>query len=206
MAGVRAKEQEIQFLPANNTQHKRNTFEELTNVATEIWKGRTASNFGAREKLSNLDTLAGAEPEDTALDPTSPTFDVYKWAKNVLRAADKANVKFRRASFSFKNLDVSGLGSAINFQSDVSSIFMIPFRVRDYVTFGKRPEKKILDSFDGVIKSGEMLLVLGRPGSGCSTFLKTVAGELHGLKVGKSSVLHYSGIAISGVKYADVLY
>jgi ATP-binding cassette subfamily G (WHITE) protein 2 (PDR) len=206
MAGVGTEEQEIQFLPANNTQHKKNTFEELTNVATEISKGRAASNFRARETLSSPDTLAGAEPDDPALDPTSPTFDVYKWAKMILRAADKANVKFRRASFSFTNLDVSGLGSAINFQSNVSSVFMIPFRVRDYVTFGKRPEKKILDSFDGVIKSGEMLLVLGRPGSGCSTFLKTVAGELHGLKVGKSSVLHYSGIANSGVNSADVLY
>jgi ATP-binding cassette subfamily G (WHITE) protein 2 (PDR) len=194
MTGVGTEEQEIQFLPANNTQHEKSTFEELTNVATKLSKVRTGSNLAARETLSSPDTLAGSQTEDPALDPNSPHFDVYKWAKMILRAADNANVKFRRASFSFKNLDVSGSGSAINFQPNLASVFMIPFRLRDYITFGKRPEKKILDSFDGVIKSGEMLLVLGRPGSGCSTFLKTVAGELHGLRVGKNSVLHYSGM------------
>jgi energy-coupling factor transporter ATP-binding protein EcfA2 len=34
---------------------------------------------------------------------------------------------------------------------------------------------EILRDFDGLVKSGEMLVVLGRPGSGCSTFLKTIA-------------------------------
>ena len=29
--------------------------------------------------------------------------------------------------------------------------------------------------FSGVLKSGEMALVVGRPGSGCTTFLKTLA-------------------------------
>lgn len=38
--------------------------------------------------------------------------------------------------------------------------------------------RKIIRNVNGIVKSGEMLLVLGRPGSGCSTFLKTVAGEI----------------------------
>ncbi|QGI71281.1 hypothetical protein CEK26_003618 [Fusarium fujikuroi] len=37
--------------------------------------------------------------------------------------------------------------------------------------------RTILDGFSGVVKPGEMLLVLGRPGSGCSTFLRTVASR-----------------------------
>ena len=32
--------------------------------------------------------------------------------------------------------------------------------------------KAILGNFDGFAKPGEMVLVLGRPDSGCSTFLK----------------------------------
>ena len=32
-------------------------------------------------------------------------------------------------------------------------------------------------SSSGVLKPGEMCLVLGAPGSGCSTFLKTIANE-----------------------------
>ncbi|KAF5580877.1 ATP-binding protein multidrug cassette transport [Fusarium subglutinans] len=37
--------------------------------------------------------------------------------------------------------------------------------------------RTILDGFSGVVKPGEMLLVLGRPGSGCSTFLRTIASR-----------------------------
>jgi ATP-binding cassette, subfamily G (WHITE), member 2, PDR len=42
---------------------------------------------------------------------------------------------------------------------------------------------QILRDFDGLVESGEMLVVLGRPGSGCSTFLKTISGEAHGFTV-----------------------
>jgi len=37
--------------------------------------------------------------------------------------------------------------------------------------------------------------VLGRPGSGCSTFLKTICGELSGLDLDDSSVVEYNGIS-----------
>jgi len=33
-------------------------------------------------------------------------------------------------------------------------------------------EKFLLRNFNGVLKAGEMALVVGRPGSGCTTFLK----------------------------------
>lgn len=38
------------------------------------------------------------------------------------------------------------------------------------------PHRTLLRSFNGVIKPGEMVLVVGKPGSGCTTFLKTLAG------------------------------
>lgn len=39
-----------------------------------------------------------------------------------------------------------------------------------------------------------MLVVLGRPGSGCSTFLKTIAGETHGFYIDQASDINYQGI------------
>lgn len=192
--GVGVEDEEIQFLPTIDAQYKHHTFEELTNVANEMIRN---GSIRARETHSCSDTVLGVQTIDPALDPADPHFNAYKWAKEVLHAAEQKNVQFRRTSFSFKDLDVSGFGSAASFQANVASVFMIPLRLGEYFTFGKRPEKKILHSFDGVVKSGEILLVLGRPGSGCSTFLKTMAGELHGLQMGNSSVLHYSGIAIS---------
>lgn len=44
--------------------------------------------------------------------------------------------------------------------------------------------RNILTDFTGLVKPGEMLFVLGRPGSGCSTFLRTTANR---------STLHTAG-------------
>ncbi|OAP63066.1 hypothetical protein AYL99_02293 [Fonsecaea erecta] len=150
---------------------------EITRVATE------SKGLDQREKS-----------HDPALDPADSAFDIYKWAKMVMREAEGANIKLRRASITFKNLNVSGSGIAMNLQPTVASYLLAPLRAAEWIRFAKKPQRKILTGFDGVVKPGEMLLVLGRPGSGCSTLLKTLAGELHGLKVGDDSVIHYSGI------------
>ena len=104
---------------------------------------------------------------------------------------DENNVVQRRAGIVWKNLKVCGSGSAINLQKTVGSALLSPLRFGE--VFGKSPEKTILNDFEGVLKSGEMLVVLGRPGSGCSTFLKSLMGELHGLDMKPQSEIHYNG-------------
>lgn len=44
----------------------------------------------------------------------------------------------------------------------------------------QQPMKEIIHDFTGVLRDGEMMLVLGRPGSGCSTFLKAIANDRAG--------------------------
>ncbi|KAG8863780.1 hypothetical protein FRB96_007617 [Tulasnella sp. 330] len=44
----------------------------------------------------------------------------------------------------------------------------------------KAGERYLIHDFSGVVKAGEMLLVVGRPGSGCTTFLKAVSGITQG--------------------------
>ncbi len=45
------------------------------------------------------------------------------------------------------------------------------------MTYRRRPQESrlLLREFSGTIGAGEMLLVIGRPGSGCTTFLKALA-------------------------------
>ena len=108
-----------------------------------------------------------------------------------MRLLDENEVIQRRAGIVWKNIKVCGSGSAIILQKTVGSLLLSPLRVREW--FGRGVEKTILNKFDGCLKSGEMLVVLGRPGSGCSTLLKTLMGELHGLDLKSNSEIHYNG-------------
>jgi ATP-binding cassette subfamily G (WHITE) protein 2 (SNQ2) len=51
----------------------------------------------------------------------------------------------------------------------------------------------LINDFTGVVRDGEMLLVLGRPGSGCSTFLKAISNKRNGF-AGISGDVSYGGI------------
>jgi ATP-binding cassette subfamily G (WHITE) protein 2 (PDR) len=108
-----------------------------------------------------------------------------------VRLLDENQVIQRRAGIVWKNLKVCGSGSAINLQKNVGSLLLAPLRLGEFL--GKGPEKTILNEFDGVLKAGEMLVVLGRPGSGCSTLLKSLMGELSGLDMKSQSEIHYNG-------------
>lgn len=158
---------------------------------------RIASSFSRQgsEILKRRDTVDRLSEDDPLLDPTSPNFDAYLWARKLLRALDEERIQPQRASVVFKNLNVSGTGSALQLQETVGSVLKAPLRPGNFFSFARStPHKRILRDFDGVLKSGELLMVLGRPGSGCSTFLKTICGELHGLDLHKDSVVHYSGV------------
>ena len=62
----------------------------------------------------------------------------------------------------------------------------------DLISNGKH-EVRILDSIDGVVNPGEMLVVLGPPGSGCTTMLKAIASEMNGIHLDPLSELNYQG-------------
>ena len=40
----------------------------------------------------------------------------------------------------------------------------------------QKGQRYLIKDFNGLVKAGEMMLVVGRPGSGCTTFLKALAG------------------------------
>lgn len=146
----------------------------------------------------------GTHPE---LDPNSPKFNARQWTKTLVHHhINESNTgDILRAGFSFRSLNVHGFGTPTDFQKDVLNIFYgIPSTIRGMIGGAEAAGKtkiQILRDFEGVVRSGEMLVVLGRPGSGCSTFLKTVAGETHGFHVGDQSVINYQGIRVSFYGY-----
>ena len=100
------------------------------------------------------------------------------------RQANSEEEKTRHVGLVFKHLTVKGLGLGAALQPTLSDPFLgLPRLVKALIDgkFGGKPAlRTILDDFTGCVRPGEMLLVLGRPGSGCSTFLKVLANQRFG--------------------------
>jgi ABC-type multidrug transport system fused ATPase/permease subunit len=120
-----------------------------------------------------------------AFDPQSPDFNARAWAKAFYRIRYNANDGSppRVAGVAFNNLTVSGYGSPLDYQMSVGNAALkLPTLVHQWFG-GKKQKLNILENVDGLLLPGEQLCVLGPPGSGCSTLLKTIAGETRGFEV-----------------------
>ncbi|KAK7210850.1 hypothetical protein V2G26_018028 [Clonostachys chloroleuca] len=92
----------------------------------------------------------------------------------------ESNGAAKRSKFPivFENLSVIGSGNKAEVAPTAISPFQSAFTILNPQSYKKsaKPERTLLSSWNGVINPGEMLLVIGKPGSGCTTFLKTLAG------------------------------
>ncbi|KAL2431395.1 ABC multidrug transporter C [Exophiala dermatitidis] len=156
-----------------------------------------ARQFSRSSTFSNVD---GANPfrvePGSILDPNSDNFKPRAWIKALFNV-QKADDRFlaRSAGVAFRNLSAHGFGASTDYQKSVGNvIFQVVGIARKLLNVGQR-RIDILQNFDGLVKAGEMLVVLGPPGSGCSTFLKTIAGETHGFVVDEGSYINYQGIS-----------
>lgn len=152
---------------------------------------KLARNFTIRSIQGSHESPFTATP-DGPLDPKSPNFKAREWAKAFYNIRYKSDdgVPPRVAGLAFKNLNVWGMGSVTDYQSSVgNAVFKLP----SLIGYGQN-KIDILRDMNGLLLPGEMLCVLGPPGSGCSTLLKTIAGDTHGLKVSPGSLLNYQGI------------
>ena len=168
------------------------TRDELAKIAS-ILSGQQVHKTQTTPSLRRQDTVAGMTVESPEFDPNSSSFNFFLWVRKYVQLLEGEDVKLRRSGFTFKNLNVSGKASALVLQKSVGSIFLQPLNFREI--FSHPPEKQILQKLNGHVNSGELLIVLGRPGSGCSTFLKSICGELRGLELSKDSSITYSSIA-----------
>lgn len=127
------------------------------------------------------------------LNPNSASFSAAEWAEAVVETVSRAGGSFRSSGICFQALSVKGLGTGSDFQLDIGNAWLFLARTLAGYMSGPRQRVTILDQFDGLVRTGEMLMVLGPPGSGCSTLLKTLAGETDGLCVGEGSYFNYQG-------------
>jgi ATP-binding cassette subfamily G (WHITE) protein 2 (PDR) len=138
--------------------------------------------------------------DNPSLDPHSGKFNAYAWTKALLavESRDPELYPKRTAGVAYSDLSVHGFGQPTDYQKTFGNY---PLEAGSLLRglIGKKQQTKIqiLRNFDGLVRSGEMLVVLGRPGSGCSTLLKTIAGETDGFFVDEASQINYQGIPVS---------
>lgn len=130
---------------------------------------------------------------DSPLNPASENFSGKEWAKAIVELVSQDGGSFRSAGVCFQNLNVHGFGESTDYQKDVANVWLSLAGWAGGLISSNKQRIDILRQFDGIVRKGEMLVVLGPPGSGCSTFLKTIAGEMNGIYVDDDSHFNYQG-------------
>ncbi|KIW29259.1 uncharacterized protein PV07_05084 [Cladophialophora immunda] len=150
---------------------------ELSAISRRISRTHSkASNARARD----------VEKAISSSDETSEdTFDLESTLRGAREADNAAGIKPKYIGVIWDHLTVRGIGGIKNFVKVFPDAFVdffnVPGTIMSILGMGKKGrEFNILHSFRGVAKPGEMVLVLGRPGSGCTTFLKVLANQRYG--------------------------
>lgn len=133
--------------------------------------------------------------ENSPLNPQSPVFSAKQWARAVYKLSLQDSDPFPATTgVAFQNLSVHGYGTATAFQTTVGNVWLKAVMAVLSLAGRAGGTVQILQDFEGIVRKGEMLCVLGPPGSGCSTLLKTIAGETHGFHLDTHSYLNYQGV------------
>jgi hypothetical protein len=152
-----------------------------------------ARRFTTRHSHGHITGNPFFADKHSPLNPHSKNFNARSWAKSIVDIFAEEGSSFRQSGVCFQNLNVYGFGEATDYQKDVFNIWLGVGGIVSRLMGSERRRIDILRSFDGVVRNGEMLVVLGPPGSGCSTLLKAIAGETNGLFVDKDSYFNYQG-------------
>jgi hypothetical protein len=105
--------------------------------------------------------------ENPALDPHSSDFSIAAWLQAVMSITSRDPEKYPRgvAGVAYKDLSAHGVGEATDYQKTFGNypLELVKF-AKKLMSQGESAKIQILRDFDGLVRSGEMLLVLGRPG------------------------------------------
>lgn len=153
---------------------------ELSGIST---KSKALSRTRSRTKTADeKDVEKSAESISEA---EEEQFNLENTLRGNRQAEEDSGIRSKHIGVVWDGLTVRGTGGVSNFVKTFPDAFVSFFNVVETAMnmFGvgkKGREVKILQDFRGVMKPGEMVLVLGRPGSGCTTFLKVIANQRFG--------------------------
>ncbi|GMF53565.1 unnamed protein product [[Candida] boidinii] len=136
------------------------------------------------------------------IDPND--LDLKKVLNFMVNKSAEHGLSDRITNVMFQDVTVIGKNTSSSIVPDVGDIASSPFHfIKDLLSKkekGSKPKtREIVKKVTGLVKNGEMLLVLGRPGAGCSTLLKAIAGEM------QSYIGLEGDISFNGIPYKDMM-
>lgn len=154
--------------------------------------------------MESSGTLTDYEPSVTQPVELNQAQHVNTWSMKpeveAQRARDdRSGFPMRRLGVTWENLTVKAVAADASIHENMLSQFNFPKIIRE--ARHKLAPKTILDNIHGCVKPGEMLLVLGRPGSGCTTLLKMLANAREGFTSVTGDVHYGSMDAKEAKKY-----
>jgi ATP-binding cassette subfamily G (WHITE) protein 2 (SNQ2) len=177
---------------------------------------RPSTSAGARASIFNRPGARQPDEEEAGEGSSDSTLiDLEDYLQNKHRGeAKEAGIIPKKIGVSFRELTVSGYAGAgwmlaPTFLDKLPSL--LGWDLVRYIQgiLAPAPEPRpIIQGFSGVVKPGEMLLVLGKPGSGASTFLRALTNQLRAFTKVDGDV-NYAGLPFElalGKYRGEILY
>ena len=207
--------QEYQGFDATASHNIQDLARKLTHGSTN---GDHHSTNDLARYLSHMSDIPGVSPfngniSHEQLDPDSENFNAKYWVKNLkkLFESDSDYYKPSKLGIAYRNLRAYGIANDSDYQPTVTNALW-KFTTEAINKLKKPDDSKyfdILKSMDAIMRPGELTVVLGRPGAGCSTLLKTIAVNTYGFHIGKESQITYDGLSPHDIERhyrGDVIY
>ncbi|KKZ67843.1 ATP-binding cassette, subfamily G (WHITE), member 2, PDR [[Emmonsia] crescens] len=196
-------------IPSDNPDYE--TFGERLNE--DIAKVASRASISSTSDQTVAQSRALNPAPGSNLDPSSPAFDARAWVKDFIRVceSDPKSAQSRALGVAFRKLNVFGWGTGAEHQRTTGIVVSDSAKWLARLAIGKQKSQRvdILRDFEGVVEKGEMLLVLGPPGSGCSTLLKSLSGETQDLGIEPDSLIDFRGVGLGHIRSSlrgDILY
>ncbi|PLB49440.1 pleiotropic drug resistance protein, ABC superfamily [Aspergillus steynii IBT 23096] len=181
-------------------------FEEMRRELTRLSLHRTRSTTKARRPSQPRDEEKAFDEASSAADEEfRGGFDLSEFLMGGhLERRTTVGEPAKKVGVVFKNVTVKGIQTGASFVRTLPDAVVGTFGpdlyklVTNFIPqlhFGKHPPvRDLLHDFSGAVREGEMMLVLGRPGAGCSTFLKTIANDRNAF-AGVEGDINYGGLS-----------
>ena len=151
----------------------------LSRLSTRRTLPKTTRSEDETDQEAGADGAPQAGPDDD--------FELGAFMKEGHFEKRKDGQSAKKVGVVWKDLTVKGTGPTSSFVKTLPDAILGTFGPDLYQLLcrffpffrvnGHAETRTLINSFSGVLRDGQMMLVLGRPGAGCSTFLRAIAND-----------------------------